>query len=167
LVKRLLVIGFLATLCLPLLASEDDDASLRGLNAFKVVVENLNADSIQAGLNLQDIQTAVELRCRVAGVPISPTSSGYYLYVNITSVQRHYLSGEPTGDYAIAMFLEFRQGVRLSRDPTNLCIAGTWKTMTVLTMSRKDVVSVCRDTLNGLVDEFLNAYLAQNPKIRN
>jgi hypothetical protein len=149
---------------LPLLADEYADRTLRGLTGFAVVVDEFDAESLQAGLNRQDIQTAVELRCRIAGVPISPKYFGY-LHIQMIPLQNT-VHGLPTGSYAAAIQVEFRQMVSLNRDPTISAYAATWSQMAVMTMSRRDVGSHCRDSVNRLVDEFLNAYLAQNPKIR-
>jgi hypothetical protein len=160
-IKRLFVIALFS---LPLLADEFENATLHGLTSFHVAVEDFYADDIQAGLNQQDIKTAAELRCRMAGVLINSAPSEPYLYINIVPLEVYYVGHRPSGIYAVAIRVELRQRAFLSRDPAISAYAGTWSRVSVITAPRERLVSYCHESLNNLVDEFLNAYLAQNPK---
>jgi hypothetical protein len=158
----------IALFCLPLMALDFTGATLRGSPAFKVLLEDIAPAGIEAGLDKQELTTAVELRCRMAGMPIRPSSdfSDFIgiLYVWVLPIQEHYAGGKPTGDYAFAMSVEFVQLVSLQRDPSISSLGTTWSKVTIVTTPREGAARFCRETLVDLVDQFLNAYLAQNPK---
>jgi membrane-bound lytic murein transglycosylase D len=62
-----------------------DPRSLRGIQALRVVVEDLSSAVEQAGLHRTDIQTDVELKLRLAGIKVLPEDAqplSPYLYVN-------------------------------------------------------------------------------------
>jgi hypothetical protein len=65
--------------------------------------------------------------------------------------------------YAVNCEVSLIQEVLLARDPSISYSAATWSTTAVGTIG-KDRLPQERDSIKDLVDQFLNAYLAVNPK---
>ena len=66
--------------------------------------------------------------------------------------------------YAHSSRVEFRQDVRLDRDPNiQIPAATTWSAAAVGAVGRNDLRSI-RDSIKDCVDRFINAYLSVNPR---
>ena len=114
--------------------------------------ENFSADQIQ---------TLVELRLRMAGIRVV-TVSDYlpYLYVNLHVIKRH--TGMNVDFFTVN--LDIMQGVRLDRDPSVFCTASTWQHGMSGWAGSQMIIDSIREGINSQVDEFLNDFLAENPK---
>ena len=66
--------------------------------------------------------------------------------------------------YAISCDLQFRQPVSLMRDPCILASATTWSRSIVELVSASRVRDFTRQSIANLVDQFITAYLEQNPR---
>ena len=67
--------------------------------------------------------------------------------------------------YSVNIRIEVQQTAYLARDPSITAYgAGTWNTGTLGLVSQSFLESGSRGALKDLVDEFLNDYLAANPK---
>jgi hypothetical protein len=168
---KLIVLAVLAlSVSVSARASEDLEAeSLRGVTAIKVIFGNLNANAIEAGLSQQELQTAVELRCRMAGLKVVTSAASDddgFLYIDILSYKQKYETGYATGGYAVAVKLEFVQPAYLARDPQHFITGSTWSRIGLIAGTRDRIAQSVSRFLLRRVDEFLNAYLAQNPKTR-
>ena len=163
-------IGFIvAVLSLPCLSNADDSKesreSLRGVKSFGVLIEELDHTALDLGLSVPDIQTAVELRLRLAGMKIVTARESFslpgspYLYVQVSTV------GKVPGAIAYNVDLYFQQDVILERN-TNSKIFGasTWSAGTIGTAGSAVASDAIKQLLAKLTDEFLNAYLTVNPK---
>lgn len=142
----------------------DDEFSrptLKGLKGVHVLVESLKEDIVKAGLNKETIQTDVELKLRLAGIPVltreecveEPGSP--YLYV-IAGVLKSELCG-----YIVKLDVEVKQEVRLVRSPAIQKDAATWS---VGGFGRTSDLKGIRECIKDQVDIFINAYLSVNPK---
>jgi hypothetical protein len=120
-----------------------------------VVVENLKPDVERDGLNASTLQTDVELKLRQAGIRVEETTA--YLYVRVTTLKREAM-------YAYSMTANLSQHVVLVRDPAISANAVTWNALGGIGMVGSARLSVIRDYVRDVVDEFVNAYLAANPK---
>ena len=73
---------------------EQQRETLRGLTGVAVVVEPLNAEAEQDGLQQGRLQATVEKQLRAAGIPVlsketwSLTPGGPYLYVNVAALKK-------------------------------------------------------------------------------
>ena len=145
-----------------------DRQSLKGLKAFKVVVEDIDpvyrAEAEQHGLSKALIQTDVELRLRQLGIPVSQGTAATtvlrYLYVALTLFK----SPSITGLWAYDVEVEFDQGVLLERDPSISGIAATWSANGGTGIVGVDKLGTLRDYIRDKIDNFANAYLSVNPK---
>ena len=109
------------------------------------------------GLTRSQLRTDVELRLRRAGVTVGPTLTGH-LYVNVDTVKSD--NGQT---YAYNILVQYMQPVVLARDPKASIFATTWETGGVHMVAANRLREV-RRFVADYVDQFINAYLEQNPK---
>ena len=140
-----------------------DSGQLKGIGAVHVVVEELNPEAEGLGLRKADIQQDTELGLSTAGIRIETReqrlarNSGV-LYVKVGS------HCDDTCGFSIEVL--YRETVLARRDPANILItfATTWKAAgTNGTVGESNLHQV-RDSVKNQVDQFINAYLAANPK---
>lgn len=139
------------------------DKPLMGLKGVAVVVEDLREDAVKDGLDAAQLKTEAELRLRKAGVTVfeGPDSSdnitGAYLYINVTTLKDKNL-------YAFSIRAALSERVRLSRDVPKITAGETWQSNSIGTVGSDNMTVSIRQSVSDTVDEFANAYLAQNPK---
>ncbi len=169
-VGRNLWITFLALvvgLVSPTLARDlpGERESLAGLAGVYVIVEEMDPVVEREGLARSTLQTDVEVKLRQAGIrvltrtewPVAPGSP--HLYLRVTTLR----VGEEWQVYAVEILLDLGQEVMLARKPTIALVAPTWRTSWVGAVGAKKLDWV-RERVRDRVDEFINAYLAANPK---
>src|SRR3989441_6312408 len=156
-----------AAMVSPLVGQGDDEytrKTLAGLTGLFVSVEHI-ADEVQRdGLDTTQIRTDVELKLRQAGISVLTheewlsTAAAPYLYVNVQVFKN------PANFYAYSANVELRQRVTLVHSPSTSALATTWSAHgTIGTVGSQKVGSV-REDVRDLTDQFINAYLAANPK---
>lgn len=139
------------------LDSESTRASLKGLKAIHVTVENLSADAERDGLTQSQLQTDVELRLRQSGILVNNDASGY-LYVNVNALKM-----TTTRGYAYSISVDMQQPVTILR--TNVpMVASTWSTGSIGTVGLTRFSEVVRGDVRDAIDSFINAFLSVNPK---
>ena len=137
--------------------------SLRGLKGICVVIESLSPDIEKDGLRIENIQTDVELKLRLAGIKVLTGEERIkepgtpFLYVNVSS------SKSELGIYTFSINIQLRQLVFLARDLDTRIFACTWIKGTIGTIGANNVVDI-RDYVKDNVDNFINDYLSVNPK---
>jgi hypothetical protein len=114
-------------------AVADDEASFKDLHGVGIVLEPLSPEVETAGLRQTDIQTDVELKLRLAGIPVlsrdewTRTSGAPILYVNVSV----FLSTTPD-TWAFNVEADLSQDVKLVRSPAIIVPnATTWRTFVV------------------------------------
>jgi hypothetical protein len=121
------------------------------------VVATLGPEAEQDGLATSQLQWDVDLRLRQAGIPVVPAAP-CVLHVSVTTVRRE------IGLYAYAIEVAFLQPVRLLRNPKSVHhFAVTWSLGEVGMVGATQLATL-RSSVMGLVDQFINAYLEQNPR---
>jgi hypothetical protein len=158
-VPRTAAVLLAALLGMPPVACAQDTqaarATLRGVKAVEVQVGNIDPDAERDGLSRSQLQSDVESRLRQAGITMRPSSEGI-LYVSVTAAR---------GDlniYAYSLQVAFRQAVNLARDPTIGSVVTTWSVGSGGTLSAAHLSRV-RSIVTELVDQFISAYLEENP----
>ncbi|MGE0823746.1 MAG: hypothetical protein AB7G75_03350 [Candidatus Binatia bacterium] len=141
--------------------------SLRGLKGIGVVIEPLQPETEQDGLTQSLIRTDVELALRQAGIHVlsqeeSVSEPGSpYLYINLNTVKSEVLYAFTS--YLYSLQVSFRQEVTLTRDPQIRVSAATWQSGVLGSISASNLQNL-RKTIRDSLDQFINDYLAANPK---
>lgn len=138
--------------------------TLAGLEGVMVSVEFLEPEVEKYGLTRQILQTDTELRLRRNGIRIvseeelKQALGGPILVIEVltTTVKEINLA-------AVSMRVELRQNVMLKRDPTIVCFADTWREKSVMLIGLKKLKNI-RESVQDMVDVFINDYLTVNPK---
>jgi hypothetical protein len=152
----MLLLGFSAP---PLPAQSDfENVTLKGISSIFVLVEDLPSGARALGLTRDAIQTDVDLKLLLAGMPVVTPEDGTklpgepYLWVQVT------VTGESqAANIAVAV----RQDVRLERNGDHAFGAATWEmNLTIANPTAQDI----RDYNKDIVDRFLNAWLSVNPQ---
>jgi hypothetical protein len=166
--KKLSCVPLLALLGAATVAVANDDQpsrkSLAGLQGVFVLVEEIRPEAQDQGLTMTAVQTDAELRLRKAGIRVFTDAEVRNVPGNpVLYLKAIVMPGTPPWGYAVA--IELHQGVVLTRDPSMDTWASTWS---VAGGGGYDAPSniprKVRDKLNDYVDQFINAYLAMNPR---
>ena len=137
--------------------------SLRGIKGVYVQVGSLKPDIEKDGLRIENIQTDVELKLRLAGIKVLTGEERIkepgtpFLYVNVSSIKSE------LGIYTFSINIQLRQLVFLARDLDTRIFACTWIKGIIGTIGANNVVDI-RDYVKDNVDTFINDYLSVNPK---
>jgi len=146
-------------------ADELGKESLKGLNGVYLIVERLNPDIEKDGLTKNSIKTAVELKLRMAGIKVLTKEEIFkdpdspVLHVQVVSIKERTIDSF----YAIGINIELYQHVFLIRDKSIIFHTATWCDKLVVMRLAKEVYSL-KDVIKDRIDEFINDYLAVNPK---
>lgn len=134
--------------------------TLKGFHGVGVLVEDLRPEAEKYGLTKEALQTDTELRLRQYGIKVLPPEQPFvpclYIHVNTVVQERFPIA-------AVAVQVEFQQGVLLYRDLKTRVTATTWGEGVVIVVGASKLKDV-REHVQDLVDKFINDYLAVNPK---
>jgi len=139
--------------------------TLIGLDSIGVLIENLHPAALEAGLSPDQLQTDVELKLRLAGIKVLSKEEfrrlllAPYLYVQVTAGKSSNFSV-----YAVSVNVDFKQMVFLVRDPNVVTMGATWRSGEVIIAGKDVITEGIRGCVRDLVDEFINDFLAANPK---
>lgn len=143
----------------------DGKEVLQGLEGVFVVVENIRPEVEKYGLTRKALQTDTELLLRQYGIKVLTreerlsTPGGPSLYINVDVNIRE---EGPVG--AAAITVELFEEVLLLREPKRICYAATtWKRGGAVLVGWHRIKDI-RESVKDLVNEFINDYLAANPK---
>jgi hypothetical protein len=141
-------------------------ATLAGVPAVYVLVEDLSDELKKTGLSEAILQTDAELRLRAVGIRVATETESFsvagspYLYLRVTGMASDSRGGYRYG-YVAYVEVALRQDVSLIRNPSTHAVAETWTKGTLIAGPTVDVI---RDAVRDMTDGFANAYLAANPK---
>jgi hypothetical protein len=155
------LVTVLVSLLFPLRAAAPD-SGLKGLSELGVVVGNPGAEARRAGLTEVQLRQDVELKLKQNGLRVvdGNQSLGIYLELRANCV---YLEQTRSFVYSVSLF--FRQPVILKRQPeTAVSKAATWGGAVTGIAPEAKLGANVRETTAELVDDFLKAYLVENPK---
>lgn len=147
-------------------ATEVEKQSLAGLSGVRVMVEQIDLDAERDGLTRTGLQTDVELWLRQAGIRVlteeewKRTPGRPWLHLWVTTHKRVGLYGV----YAYSVQLQLYQRVRLDRAPSLIAIGATWVAKGGVGTVGETKLRTVRENVRDLVDQFINDYLAANPK---
>ena len=151
----------------PLVGQGDNDgtrATLAGLTGVYVLVEHIDDDAQRDGLDTLQVRTDVEVKLRQAGIRVLSeeemlaTAGVPYLYINIQTAKNR------LSVYAFSVRIELHEAATLIRKSSMRVLATTWSSPGLIgTVGSQKLVSV-REDVRDQTDQFINAYLAANPK---
>ena len=147
-------------------ASDDEHArrSLVGLTGVHVIVEPLTPEVERQGLTRIAIQTDAELRLRKAGIRVF-TDEEFAKDLDAPFLGLAATISTESGSWGVSQFVDLYQGVILQRNPSVSLGAITWGVERVNGHALPSYVArLARDVFNDMVDQFINAYLAMNPR---
>ena len=140
--------------------------TLVGLRGVCVSVTPIDEDAQRMGLTQIQVQTDVELKLRQAGIPVltegeaGSTPGVPYLYVELITLQPRAIRNV----YAYNVEIELVQTIHLARN-SEFGLGTTWSATGVIgTVGENNLASSVRETVRDQTDQFINAYLAANPK---
>ena len=170
-IRKWLMILIIVTFSLSLTSSVfginglSNRATLRGLKGVGVLVEKLPTEVEKEGLDRNELQRAVESKLQSAGIRLLTKEESLrapgepYLYININVN----IAKTESDIYPYSIDLLLIQKVSLLRDPKLTSYAVTWSTGGVGSIA-KPILSQLRESVEAMVDVFVNAYLMENPK---
>lgn len=135
------------------------DETLKGFDTLKVVVEQLNSETEQAGLKEEQIQTDIEIKLRQNGFNVKGKDDFFtpfiFLYVKVSSIHNS------SGLVAYNIQTSLNQRILLERDKSIGTVAETWKTSETGTIGQNYVRNL-RNSISDQVDKFINDWLKAN-----
>lgn len=152
------LLGFSSSSAQPIV---DQRNSLEGLKCFSVDCVIDAEGQLDDLLTETQLITDVELKMRVAGIPLCDTVYTR-LIVSVTARRLKYETEEYTKYYNCFVRLSLREMTTNSR--TKQVTAYTWENSVLLHVTLERVSSLIRDEVKDFSDEFINDYLAINPK---
>lgn len=167
------IFSFLMALAgLPFASAVEDDeharSTLQGLSGVYVAVEALDPDIQNDGLTKATLRADAELRLRMAGIKVlsreewAKTQGGPVCYIDVSIVKDAALTDVLDFDlYAFEVSVELHQDVALVRDMAVMVLSPTWSTSYV---GFTNALPRIRTKVTELVERFINAYQAVNPK---
>ena len=174
--KYWILAAMLVVLCVTALWAANGDVpivkrlereSLTDLKGVIVAIEGLQPNTKRTNLTEGILKTDTELKLRQYGIKVFTKKEWYEdirvpcLYLNVNSV-RH---PDQTA-YIYHIKLSLNQKVFLFTEPTRWLIAATWHQSTLGIVPTDKLFNEIRQVAKIMVDEFINDYLAANPKTR-
>jgi hypothetical protein len=132
-----------------------EQASLQGLNAVQVVVENLAPDITQDGLDRTQIKAAVEQQLQQAHITVEAQAETA-LYIHLGTLKNE------AGLYSYSLSLQLLQLVLLFRNPGIVTWGTTWSLSLVGAIAPARVSELDSLITRG-VNAFIEDYQTANP----
>jgi len=135
-------------------AQTSDISGLTGIKSLVVIIEELPPGATRLGVTDEMIRTDVELKLRLAGIPVLTAMDHPYapaLHIEINAL-----------DDSAASYVEvdLEQNAKLERNGAFIPLAITWSHGILIQNPSGDFI---RDRLKDFMDRFLNEWLAANP----
>jgi hypothetical protein len=145
-----------------------DAKTLRGIKSIYVDIRGLNKKEKEGGLTDSLLRTDVEIKLTLAGIAVA-SSEEFYSNPNCSRLRVAIASFRTDLQPILSPFfvsnisVGLEQGVYLERGKNIRCIATTWERWNIGLADEKEFTEHVRKKLKGLVDMFLDDYLAVNP----
>src|SRR5262249_6793377 len=128
-----------------------------------VTIEDLTPEVESAGLLMQQLQTDVELRLRLAGIRVLTREEGLRVVGKpVLAIHVNVLLNQLLGLTVYNILVGLYQSVSLETGAVSER-ASTWSTGTTGILAMNDLSRI-REKVRDQVDQFINAYLSVNPR---
>src|ERR1017187_1679010 len=157
---RIIPVALLLWLPLPTRGAGDaplDRATLHGLKAVNIVVDQLDPSIEELGVTADALETRLLARLAAAHIQVDRTA-GEFIGFRITSVRGN------RGPFALSLTIGLYQPVLLSRDHNVRTSTQTWEVESILMADPKQVPAASFETANQLAGRFAAAYKLANPE---
>lgn len=137
--------------------------SLRGLKGLAVEFADIDSTLKMVGLNKAHLELDVVLKLKKSGIILlldrawSETPGQPLLFIIINSIKLEHLDY-----YFYSITIDFNQEIIMTRDPTMKVGGRTWGTSMIGFAEVSVIREYIRESLNDLIDLFINDYLAVN-----
>ena len=136
--------------------AELDRATLRGIRAVNVVIDQLDPQLPKEGLAAAVLQDRLEGRLRDANIQVNPSATEF-IGLQVTAVR----GGR--GPYALSMTIGLYQPVLMVRDHNVKTTTKTWEVETILMAEPKALRQASMEGVDDLAARFVAAYRSVNP----
>ena len=140
--------------------------SLRGLLGMEVLVEPLNIEIEQLGLQTVNLQSDIRQRLQKAGITVLTERERLATPTAAMLVARLDAVHDRIGRYFYSIDLLLTQRVRLEGNGASELSAVTWLKLGAIGVVADDNVKHLEDQMLRKVDQFIKDYLAVNPDRR-
>ena len=134
-----------------------DRATLKGIKAVGVIIDQLPADFPKEGVTVDALQTRLAERLKDANITVDPAAKEF-VGLRATSVRG------ARGPYAVCIGIGLYQPVTLVRDAAVRSAPQTWEVETVLMADPKVLYRAAMDSVDELASRFATAYHSVNPQ---
>jgi hypothetical protein len=150
-------------------------STLKGITAVKVSVGDFDFQLNKDNAFLKDvIEIDTRLKLKIAGITVSSTATEV-LFINVRAIKFPFFKDNTrtpvigpvdpfTPLYAVTAHLELVESVALHRNPSIVAPAATWERQLTAIVVGLENLGEIQAYVAHLVDQFINAYLEQNPK---
>lgn len=171
--KRLILIASCIVVCSVFGSAQNvfDRQMLKGLSSVDVHVIGPPEQVRNAfGISSYDLATQVELKLRQAGLRVIKKTDSTVPPLLTVIVNSTIPDSNDPPVYAVSIDVDLSQigrlvpNVKVARLPERLPYVGTWHCNRVYLYGREAAQVHFKQCVLGIIDEFLNDYIAENPK---
>jgi hypothetical protein len=138
--------------------------TLRGLPGVRLIVEKINAEVERDGLTTDLVRTTAETRLRTAGIRLL-SQDEVTMTQGRPTIQILVQTSRSDSLYAYCVEVSvWQEMVQIHRQTSLPVWVRSWVTENVVGIKPHKNIHVLKTTVEGLVDEFIRAYMAVNPK---
>jgi hypothetical protein len=164
-ITKILLAATLASVLSQSVRAQDDyyvlhRAALGGIDSMWVLVEALRSDEQAAGISEQSLQTKLELALRQVGITVvRPHAVSAYLYVAVQVMQ-------VSPGFVFDLLVEVKRLAYVVDSPVQDFgqMVTVWRRSSLGTAGFIGVDAHIYETLQGILEEFQNNFLAANPR---
>ena len=140
-----------------------DRATLRGLQAVKVVVDPLGSELEREGLDANRLRGSIEQKVRDAGIKVDNDVNEFIgLSISFAQAGKKVLSIKK-GPFSLTISLGVYQVALLTRDMATKTVVETWGVEKTAAAAARGLDRDVSSAVDDLVDQFVKAYLSVNP----
>lgn len=143
------------------ISSELEQKSLADIAGMHLIVEPLGNEALETGLSQEKLKTDAEQKLRLAKIEVDP-KFGPHINILINCAFPKSASGQEMG-YIAMVQVEFNQEIYVLENFHRM-YAPTWESSILIWGSKSGFENDARKRVRDLMDQFINDYLAANPK---